>query len=164
MQHHKMKQCSCKRPGMWFWWFTVMPYASVNQKQGIGCRDISSCPAISPPNNCAIFTIAQVMSAVMSSAMKTELVALFIKAKCSVQMWQMLEEMRHLQPLTLVQTDNSTANSIITDKNIPKAMKEMDIRFHRLCDRDASRILVTKKPVRYNQKPSADKSGWRLES
>ncbi len=46
-----------------------------------------------------------------------------------------LREMGHLQPPTPVQTDNSTADSIINLRVQPKPTKAMDMRFHWLHDR-----------------------------
>ena len=73
----------------------------------------------------------------MSSAAEAELGALFINAKTAVWMRQTLEELGHPQPRTPMQTDNSTAHALLTNKILPKALKAMDMRFHWLRDRDA---------------------------
>jgi hypothetical protein len=36
-----------------------------------------------------------------------------------------------------IQTDNSTAHALLTNRILPKALKAMDMRFHWLRDRDA---------------------------
>jgi hypothetical protein len=66
----------------------------------------------------------------MSSAAEAELRALFINAKTAVSMRKILEEMGHPQPKTPIQTDNSTAHALLTNKFLPKALKAMDMRFH----------------------------------
>ena len=66
----------------------------------------------------------------MSSAVEAKLGALFINAKLAVSIRQTLEELGHLQLRTLIQTDNSTALALLTNKILPKALKAMDMRFH----------------------------------
>ncbi len=83
-----------------------------------------------PKNNLAVLNISQIIQAVMSSAVEAELGALFINAKTAVLMRQMLEELRHPQLLTPMQTDNATAQALLTNKIIPKALKVTDMRFH----------------------------------
>ena len=90
-----------------------------------------------PANNGAILNLSTVIRAVMSSAAEAELGALFMNAKLAVPIRQTLEEMGHKQPPTPRQTDNSTANGVITNKIQPKATKAMDRRFHWLRDRAA---------------------------
>jgi len=41
-----------------------------------------------------------------------------------------LEELGHPQPRTPIQTDNKTANDLLTNKIMPKDLKAMDMRFH----------------------------------
>jgi hypothetical protein len=83
-----------------------------------------------PTNNGAVFNILQIIQAVMSSAAEAELDALFINAKSAVSMRHMLKELIHPQPPTPIQTDNKTANDLLTNKIIPKAIKAMDMHFH----------------------------------
>jgi hypothetical protein len=90
-----------------------------------------------PINNGAVLNISQIIKAVMSSAAEAELGALFINAKTAVSMRQTLEEMGHPQPRTPIQTDNSTAHALITNRILPKALKAMDMRFNWLRCRDA---------------------------
>jgi hypothetical protein len=73
----------------------------------------------------------------MSSAVEAELSALFINAKTAVAMRHMLEELGHPQPTTPMQIDNKTANDLLTNKIIPKALNAMDMRFHWLQCRNA---------------------------
>jgi hypothetical protein len=90
-----------------------------------------------PTNNGAVLNISQIIRAVMSSAAEAKLGALFINAKTAILMRHTLEEMGHPQPRTPIQTDNKTANDLLTNKIMPKALKAMDMRFHWLRCHDA---------------------------
>jgi hypothetical protein len=83
-----------------------------------------------PTNNGAVVNILQIIRAVMSSAAEAELGALFINAKTAVSMHHTLEELGHPQPPTPIQTDNKTANDLLTNKIMPKALKAIDMHFH----------------------------------
>jgi hypothetical protein len=83
-----------------------------------------------PTNNGAVLIILQIIRAVMSSATEAELGALFINAKTAVSMRHTLEDLGHPQPPTPMQTDNKTANDLLTNKIMPKLLKMMDMRFH----------------------------------
>jgi hypothetical protein len=80
-----------------------------------------------PTNNGAVLNISQIIRAVMSSAAEAGLGALFTNAKTAVSMRHTLEEMGHPQPQTPIQTDNKTANDLLTNKIMPKALKAMDM-------------------------------------
>ena len=71
----------------------------------------------------------------MSSATEAELGALYVNAHKGVEIRNILEELGHRQPPTPIQTDNSTAESIINSRVQPKRTKAMDMRFHWLRDR-----------------------------
>ncbi len=83
-----------------------------------------------PINNGVVLNISQIIRAVMSSATEAKLGALFINATITVLMQHKLEEMEHPQNCTPVQTNNSTAHALLTNKILPKALKAMDMRFH----------------------------------
>ena len=89
-----------------------MPHTSLNQKQGAGLVDTSSCPIMcnSPSNSGAVIRIEQIIRLVISLTVKAELDAFFINVEEEVQMQTTSQEMGHSQPLTPVQTDNSTAH------------------------------------------------------
>ncbi len=57
-----------------------------------------------PPNNGVILTNATIIKAVMSSAAKAELRALYLNAKEAVYLRQILDKMDHPQPRTPIQT------------------------------------------------------------
>ncbi len=90
-----------------------------------------------PTNNGAVLNILQIIRAVVSSAAEAKLGALFINAKTAISMRHTLEEMGHPQPRTPIQTDNKTANDLLTNKIMPKALKAMNMRFHWLRCRKA---------------------------
>jgi hypothetical protein len=90
-----------------------------------------------PINNGEVLNISQIIKAVMSLAMEVELGAPFINAKTVVSMQQTLKELGHPKPGTPIQTNNSTAHALLTNKILPKELKAMDMQFHRLCCRAA---------------------------
>ena len=55
-----------------------------------------------PADNGAILTTAQIIKAVMSSAAEAELPALYINARKATHIRNILEEMGHKQPHTLI--------------------------------------------------------------
>jgi hypothetical protein len=88
-------------------------------------------------NNGAVLNISQIIKSVMSSAAEAELGALFINAKTAIFMCTMLKELGHPQMQIPMQTDNSTAHALLTNKILPKALKAMDMQFHWLRCRNA---------------------------
>jgi hypothetical protein len=92
-----------------------------------------------PPNNGAVLNIAQLIKAVMSSAAEAKLGALYINAQEVVPQRQLLEEMGHPQPPTPMQTNNSTAISVVNNHIQPQQTKAMDMRFHWLRCREAQK-------------------------
>ncbi len=75
-----------------------------------------------PPNNGAVFTILQIIKAVMSSAAEAKIGALYINCHKVVPARHVLEFMGHKQPATPMQTDNTTALGVI-NKNVMKKIK-----------------------------------------
>ena len=90
-----------------------------------------------PANNGAVMNVSQIIKAVMSSAAKAEIGALFINLKLAVLARKMLEELGHMQPKTTMQTDNSTENGLPNSTLILNVMKSIDIQFHWMRCRDA---------------------------
>ena len=82
-----------------------------------------------PRWNGPILTIAQMIKFVMTSAAEAELGALFVTAKELVPIRQTLIEMGWKQPMTPIQTDNTTAAGVVNNTIIPKKSKSMDLRF-----------------------------------
>jgi hypothetical protein len=102
----------------------------------VGGHYFCSADVDDPPNNGAILNISKTLNAVMSSAAKPKLGALYINAHETIPMRHLLKEMGHKQPPTPIQTDNSTAHGVITNNIQPRRTKAMDMRFHWLCCRD----------------------------
>ncbi len=75
-----------------------------------------------PNNNGAILNILKIIQAIMPHNPEAELGALFINAKTAISMHHMLEELGHPQPPTPMQTDNKTANDLLTNKIMPEAL------------------------------------------
>jgi hypothetical protein len=90
-----------------------------------------------PRWNGPILTIAQIIKFVMTSAAEAELGALFVTAKELVPIRQTLIEMGWKQPMTPIQTDNTTAAGVVNNTIIPKRSKSMDLRFWWLKCREA---------------------------
>jgi hypothetical protein len=84
----------------------------------------------SPSNNSAIHNEASIIKAVMSSAAEAEIGALYKNARKGVKERIILEEMRHKQPPTPVQTNNSTAEGIINSHVQPKRTNQNQFRFY----------------------------------
>ena len=83
-----------------------------------------------PENNGAVHTVSQIIRTVMSSAAEVELGAIYINCREAIPTRHLLEAMGHHQPPTPMQTENSTALGVITNKIQPKRTKAMDMRFH----------------------------------
>ena len=76
-----------------------------------------------PPNNGSVFTISQIIKAVMSSAVEAELGALFINCIESIPACHSLETMGHKHPPTPIKTDNTTALGFVTNNIASKRLK-----------------------------------------
>ena len=106
--------------------------SKANARSRVGGHFFCSSDVSDPPNNGAILNISKILKAVMSSAAKAELGALYINVNEAVPMRQLLMEMGHKQPKTPIQTDNTTAYGCrVINHNIqPRRTKAMDMRFH----------------------------------
>ena len=67
------------------------------------------------PNNGAILTIAKLLKNFMASATESEIAGIFHNAKEASVERITLEEMRHKQPPTPIQTDSKTADGILNE-------------------------------------------------
>jgi hypothetical protein len=81
------------------------------------------------PNNGVVFTILQIIKAVMSLVAETKIGALYINCHEAVPVRHILDFMGHKQPPTPMQTDNTTALGVV-NKNIMKKLKLMDMKYH----------------------------------
>ena len=59
----------------------------------------------------------------MSSAAESEIGAIYVNAREAVPAQQSLNEMGHHQPQTPMQTDNTSAHSVVTNNEQPKRTK-----------------------------------------
>lgn len=70
--------------------------------------------------------MVQITKLMMLSAAEEELGALYVSAKQAAPLHQTLGELSHPEPPKSIQTDNSMAYGVVTNK----AMKAMDMCFH----------------------------------
>ena len=70
----------------------------------------------------------------MSSVQESETGSGFINGKDSMNLFNSLHEMGHIQGLTPIQFDNIVINGIITDTVVQGRSKAMDMHFYWLCD------------------------------
>jgi hypothetical protein len=80
--------------------------------------------------NGAILVISTVLKHAMSSAAEAEIGAVFVNAKEGTVLRTTLEELGHPQPLTPLQTDNTTATWYINGKIKQKRTRVTDMRFY----------------------------------
>ena len=92
-------------------------------------------PKEQPPKNGIVFALAKIINTVMSSAMESEVGAIFIATRKAVPIRTALGEMGHPQPPTPVQVDNSTAVGFCNDKIKHRRSKAINMRFHWVKDR-----------------------------
>ena len=100
-------------------------------------------------DNGAILAIAKTIKNVMASATEAELGALYINMREAVPIRNLLTELGHKQPPTMVITDNAVAEGIVNKKLKQQKSKAMDMRYHWIQDRveqkqfNSSRIAKT---------------------
>ena len=88
-----------------------------------------------PILNGFIFIMCKILRNIMASAAESEYGALLLNGQAAVPIRATLIEMRHPQPPTPIQVENSTA-FVIANKSIKqKRSKAMDMRFHWIHDR-----------------------------
>ena len=83
-----------------------------------------------PSNNGAVLTDSQIIKAVMSSAAENELRSLFINCREAIPAQHALKIMRHKQPPTPVQTNNTTYLGVVNKKIASKRLNSMDMKLH----------------------------------
>jgi hypothetical protein len=89
-----------------------------------------------PLNNSAILTIAQIVKAVMSLVAEAQVGALYINCREAIPARHTLEFMRHSQPSTQMQTDNTAALGI-ANNNAIKKLKAMGMKYNWLHNRES---------------------------
>ena len=109
--------------------------------------------AADPPNNGAVITISQIIKSIMSSAEEAELGSLFVNCGESIPVRHALKEMIHKQPPTPMQTDNTTALGVVTNKIASRRLKCMDMKIHWLpCQ-------LTQEKFRHHWRPGSANMG-----
>ena len=73
-----------------------------------------------PPNNGPVLILCQIIRAVMPSACEVEIGAMYMNVREVVPTRKTLEEMRHPEPRTPMQPDNSAAHSVVTNNIQPR--------------------------------------------
>jgi len=94
--------------------------SKANARSQVGGHFFCSNDVDDPPSNGAILNIPKILKAIMSSAAKAKLGALYINACKAVPMHQLLINMGHKQPKTPIQTDNTTAFGVINNNFQPR--------------------------------------------
>jgi hypothetical protein len=82
-----------------------------------------------PTFNGPVLVTANIIKETVASAAEAELAGLFHNAQEALPLRHALEEMRHPQPPTPIQTDNSTASGLANDTVKQRRSKSMDMRF-----------------------------------
>ena len=122
--------------------YTTTPATSASSMHEVKQEDASSCqptqfiyPATVP------FSTSQIIKNIMSLAAKAELGALYIMARKTIHIRNILAKLGHKQPRTQIQTDNATAEAIINSTVQPKQTEAMDMRFHWLRNQSLQKQL-----------------------
>ena len=79
--------------------------------------------------NGAFYVLANIIKNVMTSAMEAEIDALYENAKKVIEFRQVLTDMGHPQPPTLIRTDNKTACGILHGTMKQKRSKAINMRY-----------------------------------
>ena len=90
-----------------------------------------------PPNNGDFLTVTQIIKAVMSSATKVKLGALYINCPGAIPTCHTLITMEHPYPPTPMKTVNTTALGVVRNTIDPRRTNAMDMHFHWLRCRKA---------------------------
>jgi hypothetical protein len=85
--------------------------------------------------NGAILAITGIMKALLLPASEAKIGALFENCKKAAGLRITLDKMGHLQPATLIQTNNSTACGIANNTNTQQQPRAINIRFYWVQDR-----------------------------
>ena len=80
--------------------------------------------------NGPIYVLAKIIKNVMASAAEAEVAGLFMNAQHAVPIQLTLEDMRHKQPPTPLQTDNKTAQGILSVVYKIKRSKTNNVNLH----------------------------------
>ena len=85
---------------------------------------------ISPTLSGAILVECKGIKHVLSSSAEAETASLFHNAQIAIPMRHILDSIGHVQPATLLKTDNSTAHGFVHNNTHQKRSKSWDMRYH----------------------------------
>ena len=85
--------------------------------------------------NAPVIVECRTLRHVVASAAETETRGLFLNARTTLPIREMLHTLGHPQPPTPIKTDNSTANDFVSKNLKQKRSKSWDMRYHWLRDR-----------------------------
>jgi hypothetical protein len=86
-------------------------------------------------HNGAFLTLSTIIRMVVATAAEAEMGALFLIVKEGVNIRNILAEMGHPQPVTLLQRDNTTAHTILRGTCKQQHSKAIGMSFYRVRDR-----------------------------
>jgi hypothetical protein len=92
-------------------------------------------PLVRPPLNGPVLTVSKILDVVVGSAAEAEIGGTYINGQEAVPLRTTLAELKHPQPPTPMQVDNTTAEGFANDTIKQKRSKAMDMRFHWIRDR-----------------------------
>jgi hypothetical protein len=141
-------------PATWSSQLTPMMDSTMNLKAAAEPEPTSSCQKTTPNRSGTVPSSPSPKSSNllhMSSAAEAEMGTLYVTAKELVPICLTLEEMRWKQPMTPIQTDNTTAAGVVNNTIIPKKSKSMDLRFWWMkCRESQQQFRYYWAPGRYN--------------
>ena len=79
--------------------------------------------------NGSVHVVSTIIRNVISSAAKYEITAVYLNAKYGVIIWNTLEEMGHLHPVSPLKTDNYISEVIVNRSIFQRHSKSMDMCF-----------------------------------
>ena len=101
--------------------------------------------------NAPIEIIAKVIKPVMGSAAEAEVAALYLNAQEAIPLRYCLEELGHVQPATIIRTDNQTAKGFVRGTIKQKQSRTFDRQYWWLKDREAQlQFNIVWEPGIYN--------------
>ena len=111
-----------------------------NKKKGriiAGDQNVLSKNIAMPRWNGPVLTLSQIIKFVMSSALEVELGELFVTAQEMAETRNTPEEITWPHPKPSIQTDNSATAGVVNNTIVPRKLKTMDLRLHRIRFREA---------------------------
>jgi hypothetical protein len=113
---------------------------------------LSTEPSPQPvPINGPVHIVSQILRTVVASAAEAEVAAAFVSGQDGSHIQNILHFLKHPQPATPIQTDNSVAKGIIDNTVKQKRSKAIDMRYYWLRNRVAqNKFAIHWKPGKVN--------------